>query len=134
KTEWDVYHDIAVLAFRSPDGDGASMPSAMPKVSASIANIRGEALLDNNPDTFVSLPTNQLPQFVQLEFPQPFASRYAVLTFSQAAGEVKAVIQVSADGKSFRDVREFTTPGRPTRPLTFTFEPVSAKFYRIKFL
>jgi hypothetical protein len=133
---WDVYHDVAVLAFRSLDGDGASMKSAAPKVSASIENIRGDALLDGNAATYVSLPTNKLPQFVQLEFPQPFASRYAVLTFSQAAGEVKAVIQVSDDGKTFRDVREFTTPGRPTRPLTFAFgnEPVSAKFYRLKFL
>jgi hypothetical protein len=57
------------------------------------------------------------------------------LTFSQGAGEVKGVIQISDDGKAFHDVREFTTPGRPTRPLTFTFgsEPVTARFYRVKF-
>jgi hypothetical protein len=135
KTEWNVYHDIAALAFRSPDGEGSSMKSAGPKVSASIASIKGDVLLDGDLSTFVSLPTNRLPQFVQLEFSQPFASREAALSFGQGAGEVKGVIQVSDDGKTFRDVREFTTPGRPTRPLTFAFgsESVSGKFYRIKF-
>ena len=134
RATWDVYHDVAVLAFRSPDGNSASMKSAAPKVSASIPNIRGDDLLDDNVATYVSLPTNQLPQFIQLEFAQPFASRYAALAFGQPAGEVKGVIQVSDDGQTFRDVREFTTPGRPTRPLTFALEPVSAKFYRVKFL
>jgi (4-O-methyl)-D-glucuronate---lignin esterase len=135
KTEWNVYHDIAVLAFRAPS-EGASMKSAAPKITASIPAIHGDALLDNNAATFVSLPTNNLPQFVQLEFSKPFRSRDAVLTLGQGAGEVKGVIQVSEDGKTFRDVREFTTPGRPTRPLTFAFgsQPVLGKFYRIKFI
>ncbi len=136
RSTWNVYHDVAVLAFQTPGGEGLSMKSAAPKVTASITNINGDALLSGNPASFVSLPTNRLPQFVQLEFPQPFASRYAVLTFGQGAGEVKGVIQVSDDGKTFRDVREFTTPGRPTRPLTFSFgnEALSARFYRIKFI
>src|SRR6185437_4506851 len=86
RTEWNVYHDIAVLAFRTPDGEGISMKSADPKISASSPNIDGDALLDGKIFTMVTLPTNQMPQFVQLEFPQPFASRNAVLTFSQGAG------------------------------------------------
>lgn len=136
KAEWNVYHDIAVLAFHAPEGEGMSMKSAGRRVSASVRGINGDALLDGNASTVVSLPTNNLPQFVQVEFPQPFASRFAVLTFNQGAGQVKGVIQISDDGKTFRDVREFTTPGRPTRPLTFAFgnEPVTAKFYRVKFL
>ncbi len=135
RMEWNVYHDVAVLAFRTPDGEGVAMKSAAPKISASIATVDGGALLDGNSSTFVALPTNHLPQHVQLEFPQPFASRHATITFGQGAGEVKGVIQVSDDGKIFRDVRDFTTPGRPTHPLTFTLgsEAVSAKFYRIKF-
>ena len=136
RTEWNVYHDIAVLAFRTPDGEGVSMKSAAPKSSASSKKIDGDVLLDGNAATFISLPTNQLPQFVQLEFAQPFASRNATLTFGQGAGEVKGVIQISDDGKNFRDVREFTTPGRPTRPLTFALgsELISAKFYRVEFV
>jgi hypothetical protein len=135
RTEWNVYHDIAVLAFHQPDGETQPMRSAAPRVSASVANINGDALLDNSAFTFVTLPTNSLPQYVQLEFPQPFASRNATLTFGQGAGEVKGVIQVSDDGQQFRDLREFTTPNRPTRPLTFAFsESISAKFYRVKFV
>ncbi|HEY1490225.1 MAG TPA: glycosyl hydrolase, partial [Verrucomicrobiae bacterium] len=135
RAEWNVYHDIAVLAFRQPDGEGLTMRSAGPRVSASITNLNGDSVLDGNANTFVSLPTNRMPQFVQLEFPQPFASRNATLSFGQGAGEVKGVIQVSDDGKTFRDVREFTTPSRPTRPLTFAFgSSVSGKFYRVKFI
>ena len=134
RTEWNVYHDIAVLAFRTPDGEGVSMKSADPKISASIPNIDGGALLDGSLFTMVTLPTNQMPQHVQLEFPQPFASRNAVLTFGQGAGTVTGVIQISDNGKTFRDLREFTTPSKPTRPLTFAFgKQVSAKFYRIQF-
>jgi hypothetical protein len=134
RAQWDVYHDVAVLAFRSPQ-EGVSMKSAAPKISASVTTIEGNALLDGDISTFVSLPTNPLPQFVQLEFSQPFAARHAVLTFGQGAGEVRGAIQISDDGKTFRNVREFTTPGRPTRPLTFSFDngSVSAKFYRIAF-
>ena len=134
RAEWNVYHDVAVLAFHQPDGEGQSMRSAAPHVSASVANINGDAVLDNSAFTLVTLPTNSLPQYVQLEFPQPFASRNATVTFGQGAGEVKGVIQVSDDGQKFRDLREFSTPNRPTRPMTFAFnESISAKFYRVKF-
>ena len=132
RTEWNVYHDIAVLAFHPPE-EGLSMKSAGPRVSASVSDINGDRLLDNNPMTYVSLPTNSLPQFVQLEFPQPFAARFAVLTFGQGASDVKGVIQISDDGKTFRDLRDFTLPNHPSRPLTFAFDAVSAKFYRVKF-
>jgi len=135
RTEWNVYHDVAVLAFHQPDGETQSMHSANPRVSASVANINGDAVLDNSAFTFVTLPTNSMPQYVQLEFPQAYASRDASLTFGQGAGAVKGVIQASDDGKTFRDLREFTTPNKPTRPLTFAFnESVSAKFYRVKFI
>jgi len=135
RTQLGFYRDIAVLAFRAPDGETESMKSAAPKASTSMANIDGGALLDGDSGTFVTLPTNSLPQFVQLEFPKPFDARLATLTFGQGAGEVRGVIQVSADGKNFRDVRAFTTPGRPTRPLTFALgsKAVSARFFRVKF-
>ncbi len=135
KTQLGFYRDIAVLAFRTPDGEAEPMKSAAPKISASITNIDGGLLLDGNSGTFVRLPTNSLPQFVQLEFARPFSTRLATLTFSQAAGEVRGIIQVSDDGKNFRDVRAFRTPGRPTRPLTFALgsEAVSARFFRVEF-
>jgi hypothetical protein len=135
RAEWNVYHDVAVLAFHPPE-EGASMKSAGPTVSASISNLNGDRLLDNNPMTYVSLPTNSLPQYVQLEFPQPFSARFAVLTFGQGASDAKGVIQVSDDGKTFRDVRNFTLPNRPSRPLTFAFgsEAISAKVFRVKFV
>jgi hypothetical protein len=135
RTQLGFYRDIAVLAFPAPDGEMDAMKSAAPKVSTSITNADGGALLDGDSRTFVTLPTNNLPQFVQVEFPKPFAARLATLTFGQGAGEVRGVIQISDDGKNFRDVRAFTTPGRPTRPLTFALgsKAVSARFFRVKF-
>src|SRR6185312_3081334 len=94
RTEWNVYHDVAVLAFHQPDGERQSMRSASPHVSASVANINPDAVLDGRAYTFISLPTNSMPQYVQLEFSQPFASRNATLTMGQSSGEVKGVIQV----------------------------------------
>ena len=133
RTEWNVYHDVAVLAFRQPDGETQPMHSAGPRLSASVTSVQSDALLNSRPFA-ISLPTNHLPQYVQVEFSQPFASRNAILTFGQGSGEVTGVIQVSDDGQTFRDLREFTTPNRPTRPLTFTFgKSVSAKFYRVQF-
>ncbi len=134
-TKLDFYRDIVVLAFRTPDGETESMKSAAPKISASITNIEGGLLLDSDADTFVTFPTNPLPQFIQLEFARPFSTRLATLTFRQGAGTVQGIIQVSDDGEHFRDVRSFTTPGRPTRPLTFALgsQAVSARYFRVQF-
>jgi hypothetical protein len=135
RTTLNFYRDIAVFAFRTPAGEAVRMKSAAPKISSSIAGLDASAAIDGNAGTFVTLPTNNLPQFIQLEFAQPFASRFATFTFGQSAGEVRGVISVSDDGKIFRNVREFTTPGRPTRPLTFALgaDAVSARFFRVTF-
>jgi len=134
-TKWDYYRDIEVLAFRTTDGEGARVKSLAPKITASVKKIDGDVLLDGKLNTTVSLPTNQFPQFIQFEFAQPFATRSASLSFAQETGDIKGVIQVSDDGKTFRDLRTFMTPRRPTRPLSFSLgnTPVSARFFRVTF-
>ncbi|HXI70203.1 MAG TPA: glycosyl hydrolase, partial [Verrucomicrobiae bacterium] len=111
RTQLGFYRDIAVLAFRTPDGEAAFMKSAAPKISASITNVDGGSLVDGDAGTFVTLPTNILPQFIQLEFARPFSTRLVTLTFRQGAGQVEGQIQVSDDGEHFRDLRPFVTPG-----------------------
>ncbi|HSY18926.1 MAG TPA: glycosyl hydrolase [Candidatus Acidoferrales bacterium] len=134
-TKWDYYRDIEVVAFRTMDGEGARMKALAPKVTASIKNINGDLLLDGKLNTTVSLPTNRMPQYIQFEFAQPFETRSASLTFAQESGDIKGVIQASDDGKTFRDLRTFMTPRRPTRPLSFSLgsAPVSARFFRVTF-
>ncbi|MDR3457556.1 MAG: glycosyl hydrolase [Verrucomicrobiae bacterium] len=133
--KWDFYRDIEVLAFRTMDGEGARMKALAPKITASVKNIDGDLLLDGKVNTTVRLPTNEFPQHIQFEFAQPFVTRSASLSFAQESGDIKGVIQASDDGKTFRDLRTFMTPRRPTRPITFSLgnAPVSARFFRVTF-
>jgi hypothetical protein len=136
-TRNDFYRDIAVFAFRTPDGEGADFKSLAPKVTASVDGIDGPKLIDGKVGTILTLPAPETgkPQFFQLEFSQPFAARTIVLTPGPGTGECKGVIQVSDDGKDFRDVRAFAFARRSTRPLGISLgnESVSARFYRVLF-
>jgi hypothetical protein len=136
-TRNDFYRDIVVFAFRTPDGEGVDFKSLAPKVTASVDGIDGAKLIDGKATTSVTLPAPETgkPQFFQLEFSQLFAARTIVLTPGTNTGECKGVIQVSDDGKDFRDARAFTFMRRPTRPLGISLanESVSARFYRVLF-
>ena len=137
RTALDFYRDIATFAFRTPDGEGVDFKSLAPRITSSAGEVDGEKLLDGRAGTFVTLPapgTNK-PQFIQLEFSKPLASRTIVLTPGTNMGYVRGTIQISDDGKIFRDVRSFAFVRRPTRPLGLSLgnESVSARFYRIQF-
>ncbi len=134
-TTWNYYRDIAVLAFPTPDGEGISMRRLAPKLTASSGDPRATTLLDGKNNISVSLATNPLPQFVQLEFARPFTTRTITLGLSQGSGGVKGVLQVSDDGQTFRSLRSFSAPGRPTRPLVLPLgaKAVSGRFFRVQF-
>jgi hypothetical protein len=134
-TTWDYYRDIAVLAFPTPDGEGTRMKQLAPKMTASDSHFNGAPVPDGKRDTSASLPINQMPQFVQLEFTRPFATRSVTLGFSQGSGGLKGVLQVSDNGQKFRTLRSFMTPNRPTRRLSLTLgdTAVSGRFFRIQF-
>lgn len=134
-TKWDYYQDIAVLAFPTPDGEDTGRQTFAPKVTASGSHLDPLTVPDGKEDTSVSLPISSMPQFLQLEFSQPFATRTVVLGLSQGSSGVQGVLQVSDDGQHFRTLRSFTAPHRPTRPLSFSLGPkaVSARFFRVQF-
>ncbi len=137
RTQLNFYRDIAVLAFRTPAGEGVNFRTLAPKVTTGVSNIVGEALIDGNSATFITLPppTADQPQYAQIEFAEAFPVRTVVLTARTNASECKGVIQVSDDGAVFRDVRSFAFGRRPTRPLGVSLGTGSlpAKFYRILF-
>ena len=131
----DFYRDIAVFAFPTPVGDDVRMTEHSPKLTASTTNGSSDLkkLLDGNPKTTVSLPRPERnkPQFVQIEFAQPFAARLLSLTLG-GTGRVSChgALQVSDDGQKFKTIREFDArPGSSS----LVFPEVSSRFFRVLF-
>ena len=133
-TKLDFYRDIAVLAFRTPVGELTKMRDAAPKVTSSSEKQDSAKAADGNNGTSVKLglPKPKAPQFIQLEFAQPYTAR--MLSIQPGAGMqgCSGKIEVSDDGQNFRAVDSFSmTRGNELR--TYSFAPVSAKFFRVLF-
>ena len=131
--KWDFYRDIAVLAFRTPEGEGTDMKSLAPTITASVPGFDGAQFLEGK--TSVNLLAGKLPQQIQIEFARPFATRSATLRVGQDASDVKGVIQASDDGIHFRNLRTFATTRRPTRPLNLDLgsPATAARYFRFVF-
>ncbi len=137
-TKLGFYRDIAVLAVRRTAGEDATMSSRGPKASTSQAKVDGAKLIDGQTDTYVTLPlpTAGAPQFAQVEFARPFLARSLTLSLGPSNMDVRGVVQVSDDGRIFRDVRpfEFPRPGTTgTLILSFGAEGVTARTFRCLF-
>ena len=131
----DYYRDIAVLAFRTPDGEDPG--TGRPKVTCSRLGVRISALADGGNSTTVTLPrptTNQA-EFIQFEFPKPFVARMIQIVPGGGISGASGTIQVSSDGENYRDCGPFTMTHRPTRPVIFSLvdNQASARFYRLVF-
>jgi len=127
------YHDVAVLAFPTLVGDGASVPGFGPRITGNLAEgFVGGKLLDGDPSTFVMLPlaSPQKPQCVQVEFAEPFTASHIKLTGVESSQAFAGVLQVSNDGRSFRNIREFQNR---RADLLLDFEQLSARYFRILF-
>ena len=130
----DYYRDIAVLAFPALEGEGTS--SVRPKVTLSATNVDGSPLVNGENSTTVTLPLpKKHPQFIQLEFPEPFTARIIRFTPGTGVSNAKGEIQSSSDGISFHKCTDFALPHRPTRPMVFSLgdDAVNARFYRVVF-
>jgi hypothetical protein len=131
----DFYRDIAVFAFRTPEGENTK--AIQPKVTASVDGIDATALANGENSTTVTLPlpTPGHPQFFQLEFQTPFTARSIRLIPGIGNSNAKGVIQSSEDGIKFRDCGQFALPHRPTRPMIFSLnaDAENARFFRIVF-
>jgi hypothetical protein len=133
KSKLNFYRDIALLAFRTPANEASTMLSASPKPTTSDPALDAAKLIDGKPNTSVALPvpTAGEPQFIQLEFPQPFAARELSLTAGFGMRECKGKFEASDDGKKFRTITDISLAGSQRQ--TFTFDPVTARFYRVVF-
>jgi hypothetical protein len=136
ETNLGFYRDIAVLAFPAPD-DNHRLQDARPTLTSSVVDADAATLIDGDARTFVTLPVPTLarPQFVQLEFKEPFAARAVILVPGTNTSDASGDIQISDDGNSFRSVHSFTF-GRRVSGSVFVplgAAPFSAKVWRVKF-
>jgi hypothetical protein len=130
---FDYSRDIAVLAFPTLAGDGAPLPGFNPKWSANFnPAFSGAALLDGDPSTTVPLPppAPARPVWIQLEFTNAFAASHLTLLGTPSNQRFSGVLQVSDDGRKFRDVRPFSNRGYN---VNLEFEEISARWFRILF-
>ena len=129
------YRDIAVLAFPTILGDAQNMADFKPVISTAVARLMGRRLVDGNPATLVNLPLPEpgKPQFVQLEFSQPFEARSLTVWLPPGLHTHTAELQVSDDGKSFRKVRDLTlqNQGWGASWQTDSFEPAKGRWFRL---
>ncbi len=135
-TTLDFYRDIAVLAFPAPATEGMRMKDYSPKVSSSGEEAPGNKLTDGDANTFIQLPAPQdgRPQFVQLEFAQPYLARSIKIIGGLGIPEFSGEIQVSDDGKAFRALRPFAFGHKSALVRVFSLDTNStaARFWRVQ--
>ena len=123
----DFYRDVAVLAFPTPAAE-ATTCAEPPKISTSVGN--SNAAKEKSPLTLPK-PEPDHPQWVQAEFPTPFAVRTVSLSMiGNSRFGVHGALQVSADGRAFKTVREFD--GQPPM-MVLNIPETTAKVFRVLF-
>lgn len=136
-TTLGFYRDVAVLAFPDPDTGSGQMNDFAPVTTTSDKQSPGNILTDGDPNTYIHLaiPRHNKPQFVQLEFKEPFATRTVEITAGPGMPECSGVIRVSDDGRTFRTVHTFAFGRRSAAVCTLSLgnEPVAARFWRVQF-
>jgi hypothetical protein len=131
------YADIAVTAFRLPEGD-QSLTDLNPKVTSSGGNFTLEGLTDGDVATMTELPYLKPGEFtwIQYEFaaPQTFrAMSVASIGTSSVisrflGGGGNKILEISDDGKTFKTV--VSIPDDDVQQVTLFFPPATAKFFR----
>jgi hypothetical protein len=126
-------HEIATLAFPTQVGEGAPVPGFGPRITSSGSDlIDGRKLLDGDASTFVAIPApHGKNQYLQLEFTEPFAASFIRLTEKGPPHHFQGRLQVSDNGRTFENVREFVSSDKG---LALPFEAVSARYFRILFM
>lgn len=134
RTNLDFYRDIAVLVFPIPAPELVRMGDASPEVTVSAPREDPSRLIDGKTSTLVQLgmPGPKSPSFIQFRFPQPFTARLLSLTPTGAMQACNGVLEVSDDGLEFRTIRNISL-GKGGSVRTFSFDPVSASVFRVRF-
>jgi hypothetical protein len=126
------YHDIAVLACKTPAADRTSLAAAHPEVTSTLPAINTAAFArtrDGLDLTFTG-PTAGHPVSFLFSFDGPFTARTLYLKTSSRL-TYQAELQASNDGQTFKPVT--STSLRLDRAASLPFAPVAAKYFRLQF-
>jgi hypothetical protein len=138
------YSDAAVIAYRLPEND-VPLSELNPKVTSSGGQIDLAALTDNDPGKMTFLPTSHADgkAWIQFEFAKPETFQSVTLSLGGRAGNTYAdnstagnqILESSDDGIQFKTIMELSRPYYYTQiaQFTATFQPVSARFFRVTF-
>lgn len=131
------YADSAVVAYRNPAGEGAET-AAKPTVTTHAGPVDGSALLDDQLNTLLTIlaPKEGGAAWVQYEYEKPFTAR--AITLGGRGGSANGIpvgrVLAGDDGVNFRTL--VTLPGaqlyRQGMVRTFSFPPVTARFFRLE--
>lgn len=133
--EANFYRDIAVFAFPTPAGEGATIAAFSPKIttSASEPGFAVDNLLDGDPRTTVALPRPEAgrPVYLQLEFARPLAARLLTLDMRLTLWQTcHCLLQISDDDREFKTIREFEAEASKQ---TYGFPDATARYFRLLF-
>ena len=132
----EYYADIAVLAYRVPSND-LSLAELNPKVTSSGGKFDLAALTDGDLTNYTFLPAagTKNKAWIRFEFPKPLKVQSLTLVSTEQGinfgSGTNRVLEVSDDGRAFRTA--FEIPGTANIPRTYTFAPVTARFFRIAY-
>ncbi|HPF52939.1 MAG TPA: glycosyl hydrolase, partial [Draconibacterium sp.] len=133
----EYYADAVVIAYKIPGAD-LSMKELNPKITSSGGKFNLEMLTDGDLVQSSLLPSAGEGQksWIQFEFSQPQTIASVSMVGGGNVGQFgfgnsseKRMLEASGDGKNFRNVVEIATGG--VNQNTISFEPVSAKFFRV---
>ncbi len=135
----DFYADSAVIAYRVPHSE---LPEPQARMTASGGSPDFALLSDGSLKKTTQLPIAPMGQtsWIQWEFPQPQAIRgFTIATggknpldaFAPPGGDTGQTLEASEDGQSFHTVA--ANPKGGATEHTITFDPVTAKYFRLNF-
>ena len=132
------YRDVAVLACPLPPAAADPEQNPKPAVTASSSHPRYPLAraLDRDEETFwVSngeqagqAPTPAKPEWIAMEYAEPFAAGSLLLVPRPRFGPRDCQIQKSDDGQQWKTLKAFTAD---IGPVQIEFEPAIARFFRL---
>ena len=133
EAHFDVYHDVAVLAFPAPPAETAAAAAPAPTVTTSDPECDGRKLIDGDPSTTAAVKPADGTAWVQFQFAEPFTARGVSFVALTAAGlPARTQAAVSDDGRAFRPIAEATFGWKANIPsATITFEDATARYFRV---
>ena len=125
----DCYHDIAVLAFPTLDGEKLTLADLHAKITASDEKFDASRIIDGANAAALPVPTKDKPQFIQIEIPSPPEGwSIASMRIGTRGANWCNGWQLLAgdDGKTFRKVCDW-----PNRPGTWATFAIRARFLKV---